>query len=60
VRFGREFYEEAMRLHEEHARHARQRGDQVMARRADERAERARQRAAQHVAPAPDQAPAGR
>jgi hypothetical protein len=55
MRYGHQFYEEAIRLHEEHARHARQLGDEAMARRADERAVRARWRA-QHVRPVPRRA----
>ena len=40
-----EVHEQAVRLHEEHARQCRERGDEKTARLADERAERARQRA---------------
>jgi sRNA-binding protein len=39
-----ELHLRAVRLQEEHARHARERGDEAMAREAEERAERARQR----------------
>jgi hypothetical protein len=39
-----EFFEEAVRLHETHAEHARQLGDEVMAFRAHVRAARARER----------------
>ena len=42
---GRQLHEEAVRLHEEHAEHARKLGDEATARKADERAERARERA---------------
>jgi hypothetical protein len=45
VRLARELHEEAVRLHEEHARHARAKGDEETARHAEERAARARQRA---------------
>jgi hypothetical protein len=39
-----EFFEEAVRMHETHAAHARQAGDEATARRAEERAARARER----------------
>jgi len=42
---GRPLHEEAVRLHEEHAEHARKLGDEATARKAEERAERARVRA---------------
>lgn len=42
---SRELHEEAIRLHEEHAEHARALGDEATVRRAEERAERARVRA---------------
>ena len=42
---GRQLHEEAIRLHEEHAEHARKLGDEATAVKADARAERARQRA---------------
>jgi sRNA-binding protein len=41
---GSELHLRAVRLQEEHAQHARERGDEAMAREAEERAERARQR----------------
>ena len=41
---ARQVHEEAILLHEAHARHARAHGDETTARRADERAERARER----------------
>jgi sRNA-binding protein len=44
VQRGSELHQNAVRLQEEHARHAREHGDEAMARLADERAERARQR----------------
>jgi len=44
VQRGSELHLTAVRLQEEHGRHAREHGDEVMARLADERAERARQR----------------
>jgi sRNA-binding protein len=42
---GRQLHEEAVRLHEEHAKHARKLGDEATAKKAEERAERARERA---------------
>lgn len=42
--YGRELHEEAIRLQEEHARHARERGDEELATLAEQRAERARER----------------
>jgi sRNA-binding protein len=42
---GRELHEEAVRLHEEHAEHARKLGDEPTAKKAEERAHRARERA---------------
>jgi len=47
---GEELHLQAVRLHEEHAVHARQHGDEAMARLAEERAERARQRLLQTLA----------
>jgi hypothetical protein len=44
VQRGSELHLRAIRLQEEHARHAREHGDEVTASLADERAERARQR----------------
>lgn len=41
---GRQLHEEAVRLHEEHAKHARKLGDEATARKAEQRAERARAR----------------
>ena len=41
---ARELHEEAIRLQEEHARHAREKGDEEIVKLAEERAERARER----------------
>ena len=46
MKHGLELYEEATRLHEEHARHAREHGREDIAKRAERRAENARIRAA--------------
>jgi len=45
VKRGSELHEAAALLHEEHARHAREGGDELTAKRAEERAQRAKKRA---------------